>query len=280
MVSTRRFGIDINKIKKGFNSGLSICDLSNIHSISKSTIYRRLISEGVDTSLNPDKIGIKTRKHKFDYDYFSKINTKEKAYIFGLSLADGSVNEKTNQFKLKLTDIELVEKVAKEIKYSGPLYDEIKSSSKHKATKTLVLTSKKIVSDLVKNGCVQNKTKNLAGVNINSRLMSHFIRGYFDGDGCIWSGMHSNKINYMAEVKMIGTIKFCTYLKERLSVNGIYSQITKDKRICDEVVNIVIRRKEDVIRFYNFIYKENGILLKRKKDKFQNYFNNIGYGFN
>lgn len=280
MVSTRRLVVDIKEIKKDFISGLSICDLSNRYSISKSTIYRRLVSEGVDTTLNTDKIGKKIRKHNFDYDFFSQINTKEKAYIFGLSLADGGVNEKTNQFKLKLTDIDLVEKVAKAVKYNGPLYDEKKSSIKHKATKTLILTSKKIVSDLVKNGCVKNKTKNLVGVSIDNDLMSHFVRGYFDGDGCIWSGMHSNKINYMAEVKMIGTMKFCIYLQEQLSVNGIYSQITKDKRICDEVVNIVIRRKHDVIRFYDFLYKEDGIFLKRKKDKFESYFKNISHGFN
>ena len=44
----------------------------------------------------------------------------------------------------------------------------------------------KIHHDLEKHGCVENKSLILQfPTTVPEELMHHFIRGYFDGDGCI-----------------------------------------------------------------------------------------------
>jgi len=54
------------------------------------------------------------------------------------------------------------------------------------------ITSKEMVSDLIKHGCFPNKTFTLRFPNINQKLIHHFMRGYFDGDGSIYNGQQKN----------------------------------------------------------------------------------------
>ena len=43
--------------------------------------------------------------------------------------------------------------------------------------------------------CTQNKSLTLQFPNfISDELMPHFIRGLFDGDGCIWNGKRKKAI--------------------------------------------------------------------------------------
>jgi intein/homing endonuclease len=48
------------------------------------------------------------------------------------------------------------------------------------------LSGQNLHHSLVKHGCAEKKSLVLQfPTNISSELISHFIRGYFDGDGCI-----------------------------------------------------------------------------------------------
>jgi intein/homing endonuclease len=48
------------------------------------------------------------------------------------------------------------------------------------------LYGKKLHDDLVKHGCVEKKSLILQfPKDLSQELISHFVRGYFDGDGCI-----------------------------------------------------------------------------------------------
>jgi len=51
----------------------------------------------------------------------------------------------------------------------------------------IAIARKKIINDLVKNGCVQNKSKTgtLFPYKIGEDLYPDFIRGFFDGDGSL-----------------------------------------------------------------------------------------------
>jgi intein/homing endonuclease len=62
-------------------------------------------------------------------------------------------------------------------------------------------------------GCVPNKSKILEFPFIfkNSNLTRHFIRGYFDGDGCISYAIINNKVQ--PRVSLLGTKSFLTTIK-------------------------------------------------------------------
>ena len=88
---------------------------------------------------------------------------------------------------LKTDDKYHIQKFLDDIKSSAPIrHREITlNGNKYSAERTCV-TSIKLVHDLIKHGCVENKSLILkAPTTVPKELLHHFIRGYFDGDGCV-----------------------------------------------------------------------------------------------
>ncbi|MBP6881507.1 MAG: LAGLIDADG family homing endonuclease [Candidatus Pacebacteria bacterium] len=79
--------------------------------------------------------------------------------------------------------------------------------------------------DLLNLGIVPQKTKQLKIPVIPSQLVFHFIRGYFDGDGNVWSGTINNKRITPTRVLQItftsGCRPFLFALRSLLNKNGI-----------------------------------------------------------
>ena len=112
-------------------------------------------------------------------------------------------------------------------------------------------------------------------------LHRDFIRGYFDGDGSIFiCGNKYLKCNICSP-----TIQILEDIQNILKENNIYSTINKENRIGKTLIiptgtciakkdmyRLFIRRKEDIKKFYYFLYKDADIFLSRKKDKFEDNF--------
>jgi len=71
--------------------------------------------------INGFKSKNKQMQYSFDGNYFSKINTHEKAYILGLMYSDGWVIGKSNQIGLGSDDREIIDSFANELKYVGKI---------------------------------------------------------------------------------------------------------------------------------------------------------------
>ncbi|KKK90764.1 hypothetical protein LCGC14_2719750, partial [marine sediment metagenome] len=102
-------------------------------------------------------------------------------------------------------------------------------------------------------------------------LIRHFVRGDFDGDGCINKTMtKSNKYNYCLSIA--GGSRFLSMLKNIIIENTNVSN-TKTSHIkgCD-----VIRwsGREQVSLIYDWMYKDATIYLERKKDLFSKFYKN------
>ncbi len=113
----------------------------------------------------------------------------------------------------------------------------------------------KLVKDLIELGCVNNKTFKIRIPSLGDGLMRHFIRGYFDGDGCIY-------IN-----KGCG---FCSITSNFEFINDL-SQILGYGRIIKhgKVFNLAFYHKEKIRDFYNLLYNESSIYLDRKRMVFE-----------
>lgn len=129
----------------------------------------------------------------------------------------------------------------------------------------LTIFNKHICETLNKIGMVQNKSLILTFPDIDESLYSHFIRGYFDGDGSVsFSESNSNCI-----VTITSTIEFCSAIKEILkntiNINtGIYN--ASNKNGITKVASI--SGKFQVEKFGQFIYQDANHYLQRKYDKF------------
>lgn len=196
------------------------------------------------------------RNYFLDIDFFENIDTPEKAYILGYFYADGyvNINKGITEICLHQQDIDILNKIHKSV--GGKL-----RSFKENMMR-LSFYSKKICEDLTKHGCHQNKTFTLVFPEITSTLYSHFIRGYFDGDGCI----SLERKGKGAVVNFAGNYQFLTKLSEYLSkiLQVKINNLKKHKNI----YYLCFNSRKDITTLLNFLYTNSSLHLSRKYDKF------------
>lgn len=91
---------------------------------------------------------------------------------------------------------------------------------------------------------------------ISDTFISHFIRGIFDGDGGIASSISRS------------TIYFCTGLNVIQNINKIFNNIGKIYTHQNTYL-LMFNHKFFIPQFYNYIYNNATIFLKRKKMIFE-----------
>lgn len=201
------------------------------------------------------------RKNHFDTKYFSEINDERKAYFLGIMYSDGNIYKKRNRIQITFQneDTYLLEQFAQEVKSTAKLYNDRNKYRK------IILDSKEMVEDLEKLGCTSRKAHTLKFSEdlVEKQLMSHFIRGYFDGDGSI------SKTKKYAQVNISGCSFFLVDIKKYLESNDIdFSRFYpryEDKK--DGSGSIVLQRRS-FKSFREYMYRDATIFMKRKHDKF------------
>lgn len=242
-----------------------------------------------------NNIGIRTfrdskRLYPFDESFFKNIDTPESAYFLGLFYADGCVRQGNNgQFlvKLALTDYDLVVLFREYIKSNKPILvsNQSKNSYGTKPMYILEYSSMQMYNDLYNWGCVPNKTFILKFPDLPKNLVSHFIRGYFDGDGSVFThtcNVKRNLVNGKAPNYQLGC-EFCgteNFLKEVLKYLELpKSVLSKDARKISDCWRLSVLSNKRSIYLYNFLYRDcKDLYLKRKKDKFDNFISSLKEG--
>lgn len=219
-------------------------------------------------------------------DFFKNIDTEEKAYWCGFLLADGNLTSPTQKRKQsKYINLYLAEKDKEHVEKFANIFDKKikkiinknKKNNKEFSTYGISLGSKEMWKDLINIGIVFKKSlkPNIKIFNfINENLMHHFIRGYFDGDGCITYSVKNKYKEGIVNIK--GSEVFCKKIQNIITKNlGLpKTKIFKTKNI----FNLQIHGNCQLIKFKNWIYNNSTIFLKRKKDLFETLQTNVGKG--
>jgi len=227
---------------------------------STRTIYQIIKREGKEYVI-PNK------KYDVNADYFENIDTQDKSYWLGFLYADGYVRMKDGRsgelkLKLKKSDKKHIELFRKCIGSTHKIIDGISKvvvsgRTYESECSSLSVYNTKIVKDLFSCGCVNNKTFKINIPKLSSDLIRHFIRGYFDGDGCVCGMKKRIRFGFTS-----GSNMFLQQLKNIL---------IKECKLGDNKINnfdISWTRKGDLLNFYHYIYDNSTIYLKRKKEKF------------
>ena len=210
-------------------------------------------------------------RHKLNKEYFKTINTEEKAYWLGFLMADGcvykgaSANSYRLQINLQESDKNILEKFNKALESDYSIITkEIYNKKTDKTYKTAMLkiNNTDLCLDLIKHNIVPRKTFNCKFPNISKELYRHFIRGYFDGDGCITSYLNNQKGRYT----FAGTESLLTSFQNILKEANIESHIYKVKN--KEIFELTSSSIPEIIKFYNFLYNNATVYLERKHNKF------------
>lgn len=208
------------------------------------------------------------RKYKINDTFFENIDSEEKAYFLGILYADGNVSKRGSQIKISLKDEDLVRQLSKIIYNFEKIYKEDRVVEGRKYTYySLSIYSQKIKNDLSKLGCVPAKTFSIRLPSFikESDLCPHFIRGYFDGDGCISIDCEERtKIDITSNHEFVKDL--ISFFKEKLNIDCYFG--TRKNSAC-----LQFSAQQDVDKFVDYIYNDASIFLQRKKDKSEDFKN-------
>jgi len=257
----------VDQIVQDYLSGELIKQIKKKHTCSKTAILKILQDKRIPLK-NYDK---RNRKYEHDEDFFKIIDTEEKAYWLGFLYADGYIIKASCAFGVTLSkkDEGHIEKLKKAIKAANPIHSYLGTGySKSSWCSRLLISSKNIVSDLISHGLGYNKTFNLKFPNnsiVPEKLMHHFVRGYFDGDGslsCYQSNYGRKKTCYI--IGFTGT-------KEM--IQGINNFFGKNLKITPhgKAYELNLGGNIQVGKFLSIMYKDATIWLDRKHQKYMDY---------
>ncbi len=230
----------------------------------------------MENNLFEQKLHIK-RKRKFDVDdnYFSKIDTKEKAYWLGFLWGDGYISPNQNRvgIAIKSSDKEHLEKFKKAIRFKGNIgtYKTVGGYKIGVEYCRIAFKSEKMIEDLKKIGFLEKKSLIMKPPSMSCmtrQLRVHFWRGIIDANGSICP---SNKIiRKQFYFHIIGTLEMIADFKELFQ---IHSSIKLGQRYADcEIYDFRINITKTNQWILEKIYEDSEeIRLNRKYDVYQEY---------
>lgn len=199
------------------------------------------------------------RKYNLDVDFFENIDSEEKAYILGLFIADGYMNQKTAFIALSKRDVDILEKTKSALKSEAP-FSVKKKTGNQQDLLVLCICSKKLVGDLNLLGVKQNKTFSIEYPSIPESLDRHFIRGLYDGDGHIGEGQFVLTGGSSSLLKTVQQ-KIQKNTQQFLSI----SENNNNYRLCG------YKKDHSVLKW---LYEDNRISLNRKNESYNLHYKN------
>lgn len=248
---------------KLYNEKVPVWKIAKDFGCSIAPLYRLLKKTG-----STKAFGVNIRKYEVNHDYFENIDSEDKAYFLGFMFADGYNRQVEKEKSIKLTlaikDICVVESLRAKICPEKKFYINKRSLKNPNWQDSVALSvySSKLSDDLAKWGCVQAKTHILTfPENLDPEFHRHFIRGYFDGDGCC------NPKRF----EIVGTIAFVEkvqeILMEKLGLNK--TKLGRRHKDRDDTIRTLIYGGTNVTkRIYDYLYTDAEYFLERKKSKF------------
>lgn len=240
------------------------CSSANIYNIcERNNVARR-------------KQGYK-KSTECDENYFSVIDSAEKAWLAGLITSDGHIS-KNNVLVMRLSskDIELLEKINK---YLGSTYKIQTHNEFDKRTEktydlcSLMIYRKQLAIDLKKLGIDNNKSMEFKMPNIPKEFVRDFIRGLYCGDG----GWCINETNVIS-CKLVSSTK--NFLEEIQNILMKECNLNKTALLFDTGCYRFTYTSKDARKIFHYLYDNmtSDCYLSRKYNYAKNYFDNKDNG--
>jgi metal-sulfur cluster biosynthetic enzyme len=249
----------------------------NYQEMTKNEIAEILNRSPSAIGLKASRMGFKKYPYYCNYHFFDVIDSEEKAYWLGFLTADGwiSKNEETGSgcvgIELQYGDIDHLKKFNKSIEGNYQITDRwrpclLSTSDKEKKHHTCVIRifSIKMYEDLCRLGFSENKSYDVQMPNIDPSLLRHYIRGYFDGDGCLYVSNNHLTVKFVTASE--NYFNNLVNLLAKLDINVRCAQKTNEYNTI--MYYIDIRFNKDKLKFLDYIYENSNISLDRKYKKY------------
>ncbi len=261
---------EIINLYKEYNNADKVAEILNLNN---GNAVRRI--------LKANGLILTARKYFIDENYFETIDNEEKAYWLGFLAADGTIRlrhggaEKKKRgssivLKLANKDEDHLKKFAKvfggdsRITYQRDYTKTRKGNESYSDNCRVSINSNKLVEDIMNKGVIPRKSFTLDKPNIDPIWYSHFIRGYFDGNGSVGFKLKESKrgdrefvidrlnlsVATVADDFKAWFIDHFNSLDIGFSATGKYEMGFKNTK--------------SAYRFFTYVYKDATIFLERK----------------
>ena len=230
-------------------------EIASIYGVHRGTVRRNFKRFNLESHNYHNMI--KHNKNKF-----SEIKTEEDAYWLGFIYADGYVSDK-NDFEVSLmkADYKHLEKLRSYLELSTKVYvDDFRCR--------LVYRNKILVDNLKRLGVRPRKSLTLAfPTQVPNNLVKDFIRGYFDGDGCLglYKKQNKTKESVIVYMSVLGTKSFLEGVRKHSPVS--FGKYVKNNGSENTLVLSTAHKKART--FAHWLYYDAAIYLDRKYKKFE-----------
>lgn len=258
----------LEKAEQMYLDGAAIQFISKQLDLALSTVSKYLYQKGYKTCKHPKLLN---EKYVMDETYFAQLDTEEKAYWFGMLMSDGSVRtpgygKKSVSYGVSLelsnVDRKHLEKIKKALHSNVPICDR-----KGRNMASVTFYSRKLVTNLIKHGCVPNKIKFgfLKDEDFaDESIKKPFLRGYCDGDGHIDKKRH--RIVYTVHTEYMSK-KIQKYLHD-LDVEFKIKEIIDGRY---HYYRVYCENKKPFFDFLERIYQGANVYLDRKYAIYKNW---------
>ena len=264
-----------NKIANMYNTGKSLNEISQELNICMTTIHNHCKKHNIIIKQVGGKF-VLTNPHFFE------TLTEDSSYMLGFFIADGCLMNSKNRkgtlsFGLDIQDQYMVENFKNLIGSPHKIRKDLKNK-RHMAS--IVLTDQTVYDSIIKWGIPKTrKTYNLDSCNMlfeqlqKNNFEKDFIRGFLDGDGCIYVGKNSsNYISFTAySNEFLESINNCIIRNTNVA-SGFFIRINNSHRLS-------FYGKDRIMKILNWIYNPSPKLFLLRKfnkyDQLKNKFSNL-----
>jgi intein-encoded DNA endonuclease-like protein len=232
-----------------YEEGSSTTEIGKLAGVSAR--YVNLVLKNNNVERRPR--GSWKRQYSLNEHYF-KTWTNNMAYILGFFVADGTIFRDMQTVSFSQKEPGILEAIKREVGSNQPLYQNKKTG-----VYLLNFNSKIMKNDLMQlHGIMPNKSNDIEFPYVPDEYMSHFVRGYFDGDGYVKYPKYF--VSFVG-----GSLSFMLSLKKVLEKKGFEPNFTSHKRY----YRVYVSGRKTIKLFADWIYNEKNLYLKRKYDAFQ-----------
>ena len=252
----------------------------NYDTMTQLEIANNLNRTRAAVNLKASRLGLK-KGFEYNRHFFKNIDAEEKAYWLGFIWADGciKINPKTNSgelsIELQAPDKGHLKKFNKCLDGNLQVKTRIRTgcfggkyADKEYETAFIRISSIEMATNLVELGCVERKSHVVGLPSLSDDLMWHFVRGFFDGDGCVCYTDH--KTNLRCDFVSV-SYDLVEQLRSWLYKQNINTYVSLDRakyRLC-------IAGKENNLKFLSALYDHSTLYLDRKYYKQKNIRENL-----
>jgi hypothetical protein len=194
--------------------------------------------------MNRKQFSGQPRKHKVNEDFF-KIWTNEMAWVLGIFVTDGHVNNTIHSISFSQKDENVLRLIANLMEADYVLAP----TGPTKTTPTLIINSKEIKQDLANLGILANKSLTVPFPSVPEEFLPSFIRGVIDGDG--WVDHEGYTMNITTASK-----QFAEKLQLIFQSWNLFSKVTQSVSQAENLIyRIWVKGKKDLLCLAEIIYK-------------------------